>query len=233
MLVKKIEAYRASYKNYLQNYPYYQEDYKWEALLHFQNNWDITAEDFGAMYDKSLHSNISRKLWTRSGYEPKAMMLKFVAMQPDYVKSMFRDLFDENKSIDSRVVRFVFYCDELLSMYKQKNKNSIENNHGHDNYEMIFVYLAFRYPEKYTLYNAPEFKEMLVKIGSAKIPLSHDLEQFVKVTKILANFLKKDEELIALIEQKKTGEEYYQDENLLMVHDFYWSCNQEQFEIKI
>ena len=86
------------------------------------------------------------------------MILKFIQTSEDYVRYSFKDLFNENKDIEGRVDRFVFYCDQLLKEYKDSKPQSIENAHYHDdNYEMISIYLAFHFPNIYTPYNFNNF----------------------------------------------------------------------------
>ena len=78
---------------------------------------------------------------------PKEMMLKFIEMAPDFVRNMFRDLFNENKEVENRISRFQFCCDSLLSEYKSKFPLTIENRHFHLENHMISMYLCFRFPE--------------------------------------------------------------------------------------
>ncbi|MFK8105486.1 MAG: hypothetical protein AB8G15_23435 [Saprospiraceae bacterium] len=232
MQLSKIQAYIEAFKQLLTTVRY-QEEYKWEALQNFQGNWDITAIDFGAMYDQSFQSQVSRKLWNAPDYEPKRMMLKFIEMEPEFVRSMFIDLLDESRSIDARMSRFVFYCDDLLQNYRKRNEQTRVNAHYHDDYQMVSLYLAFHFPEKYCLYHQGAFQQMLQQLNARNVPLAHDLERFFKVVKTLNNFLQKDTDLIEAHQAIVQAEKFYQEENLLLAHDFYWCCTQPEFKVKL
>lgn len=147
MNLQKLNSAVQQYKAFLKSEPQHDPYWKWESLRIFSENWDIEALDFRSMYDRSLQNSRTRRLWKRENYEPKDMMLKFIHLNSEFVRYMFQDLFNENKEVDGRVDRFVFHCDELLREYKETHPLSIENSHFHDdNYQMVSLYLAFRYP---------------------------------------------------------------------------------------
>lgn len=221
MNLKKIQHYIQQYKTYLQNYRAEQNLYLWESQRIFQENWTFETEDLAEIYDQSLQNSQTRRLWKRENYEPKRLMLLFLKMQPDFVRHMFHDLFNEDKEIAGRIDRFVFYCDELLQEYKVNNPRSIENNHYHgDNYQIVSLYLALRYPDQYTYYDAEGFVTLLQKLGSLDIPKVNDFARFSKVMRTLYKMLTKEEDLMTL-HQKRLRPEHYQEESLLLVYDFY------------
>jgi len=113
MNLQKIKNYIAEYKLHLQNSRELENAFKWESLKSFQDNWDIDAADFGKMYDASFQNQTSRRLWKGDNFFPKEMMLKFIELSPDFVRNMFRDLFDEKKEVENRITRFQFCCDRL------------------------------------------------------------------------------------------------------------------------
>lgn len=222
LLNQQIEAF----KQYLCGPRAEERLYIWESQRIFQEHWNLEAPDLVRMYDASLENSRTRRLWRRENYEPKEMMLKFLRQSPEFVRSMFRDLFNEEKSIDGRAQRFVFYCDELLQEYKKAHPRSIENNHYHDDdYHMVFLYLAFRYPEQYALYDFDAFLGTLRRLGVAQLPRTNDLPRFVKVCATLDKLLRKDEGLLELHRQRLARDErYYQGESRLLVYDFFQFC---------
>jgi 5-methylcytosine-specific restriction protein B len=224
MQVKKLEYYIDQFKQFLKRDRDFHEIYKWESLFHFKENWDIEAPDFGAMYDRSLQNNQTRRLWKRESWTPKEMMLNFCEIQPDFVRRMFTDLFDETKSVETRISRFKFACDELLIEYKTSHKTSIENNHYHDDFQMIMLYLTFQFPQKYTLYYYPAFSKMMRLLGITDVPGPHDIERFIKLTKILNTFLQKDKELLELQSKRLKTNRLDLEIGSLLVHDFYTVC---------
>lgn len=232
MQLKKIQHYIAQYKSLLQNYRPYREEYKWESLKVFQDHWDIDAPDFAKMYDQSLQNSESRRLWKGQNFFPKERMLQFIQFQPEFARRMFRDLFDESKSIDGRKSRFLFGCESLLQDYKKDHPSSIENNHDHEGNHIISMYLAFRYPEQYTLFFYPAFSAFMKKLGSVQVPTPYEFERFFKISRTLHTFLLKDEELIAIHQRKLHPNRHYMASSLLIVHDFYWCCTQPEFGIQ-
>lgn len=222
MQLKRIQALLADYKAFLQQRTANERLYVWESQRIFQKHWDVEALDFGAMYDRCLENTQTRRLWNRENYEPKRVMQQFIELSSDMVRHAFYDLFDESKEIEGRVGRFVFYCDELLRAYKEERPHSIENNHYHDDYyQMISLYLAFRYPAQYTLYDGAAFRQLLQKLGSTNMPVADDFERFCKVMRTLYGFMQKDESLLDLHRKRLNPKLHYTEESLLIVWDFY------------
>lgn len=222
MQLKRIQYYLQEYQTFLTSPAAQERLYAWESQRIFQDNWNLEDRDFGEMYDRSLNNSQTRRLWKRENYEPKSRMLQFIALEPDMVRRAFEDLFKEEKLVENRVDRFVFYCEELLKDYREKYPRSVENRHYHDDhYQMISLYLAFRFPEKYAIYDHEAFKILLQKIGSADIPQAADFARFVKVTRTLYNFMQKEPELLQLHQKRLNPKRHYTGESLLVLWDFY------------
>ncbi len=218
MQLKKIQEYIQSYKKYLKSPQAYDLLYLWESQFHFQNKWDTEREDFVKMLDECFQNATTKRLWKREAYYPKKMLLALATLQPDFVRHMFFDLFNEDKAIDSRCDRFRFYCDELMIEYRRAHPISIDTGHYQD-YAMISLYLAFRYPSKYPYYNANAFKKCLQGLGAKNLPLADDIERFFKLSKTLKTFIYKDEELLQL-HQKRLLARHYQEDSMLLVSEF-------------
>jgi hypothetical protein len=222
MQLKRIQEYFGQYQGYLKSRPAQTERLPiWESQRVFQDNWDIDAEDWPGMYDRSLQNSTTKRLWKREAYEPKRMMLELMRMQPDFTRHMFVDLFNEEKSMEGRAGRFVYYCDMLLQEYKDNNPRSIDNNHYHDdNYQMVSLYMAFRYPDRYAYYEADAFRSMLEKLGSTQLPETNDLERYAKVTQTLYKLMAKEEGLLGLHQKRLQAGLHYSEESRLVVWDF-------------
>jgi len=220
MNLQQLQTAIISFKTYLASAKSSEELYKWESLFHFQNNWDFEHPDFGEMYNKSLQNSKTKRLWKSESYTPKQMMGILIGMNPEFVQHIFKDLFREEGNVADRIDRFIYYCDDLLSEYKKANPLSIENNHYQD-YQMIALYLTFRYPEQYTFYDFPSFQKGMQQLGSKNIPATNDIERFFKTSKIIWNFMEKDEEVWSLHQQRLIGKNLYQGKSLLLVHEFF------------
>ena len=176
------------------------------------------------MYDQSLQNTKTQRLWKRENWRPKELMLQLINLEPDFARRIFRKLFDESANIDTRISMFKFGCEELLREFKHQNKRTIENNHYHDDSEMIFLYLTFQFPKEFTFYDYQPFIETLKQLGIQDIPDPYNTERFLKLTKILYTFLKKDEELMAIQQKRLPVNRFYKDDSKLIVHDFYSFC---------
>lgn len=220
MQLKKIQEALDQFKTHLGSEAKEEHLYIYESQKIFQENWNLESSDPVSMYNRSLNNSQTRRLWNRENYEPKRMMLEFWRMQPDFVKQMFQDLFDENKKVDGRVGRFVFYCDELLTEFLEKHPRSREGKHFHqDGYQIVSLYLAFRYPDQYSLYHFDRFKRLLSALGTPDMPATHDFDRFCKVMKTLWGFMQKDEELMAAHRERLEEGKHYQGESLLPVYE--------------
>ena len=224
MQLKKLQELITQYRAYLKSPKADRLLHLWESQENFQSHWLSTTTEWATMYDASLQNAQTRRLWKRENYEPKRMMLLFAREQPDFVKAMFNDLFNEEKSIDGRLQRFVFYCDELLDQYRGNHPATVENNHFHDDqYHMASVYLAFRYPDRYTIYDHQQFIKVLQILGVQDIPIAADFERFAKVTRTFQKFLHKDQSLLDLHNDRLNKYGYTNSESMLITFDFYQS----------
>ncbi len=234
MQLKRIQHYLAEYRRYLQSRDAREQGLAiFESQRIFQENWDPEAEDFAAMYDACLQNSTTRRLWKRHAYEPKRMMLEFIRMQPDFVRQMFLDLFNEEKSLEGRASRFVYYCDMLLQEYRDKHPRSIDNNHYHDDdYQMVTLYLSFHYPERYAYYQAGRFRQLLEQLGSTDLPAANDVERFAKVMQTLYKLMQKEDGLLELHRARLDERRHYAEDSLLAVYDFYQTITEPDSGIK-
>ena len=224
MNLQLLKKQLAAYQSHLQQHPIKASKglFKWETLKHFQDNWDVDAPDFAAMYDACLQNSSTKRIWRRENYDAKSMMLKFIALQPDFVRYMFKDLFREQNDIVGRVDRFVFHCDELLKEYKDKNPRSVENNHFHDDgYGMVSWYLSLRFPEAYAPHNFEAFRLLLQQLRVRDVPQSSDFGRFCKVARTLYKMMEKEEGLLEMHSQRLDANAHYLGKSLLIVEDFY------------
>lgn len=222
MQVQKIQDNFREYRKFLTGPNALDRIYLWEIQRRFQQNWDLEADDLAAMYDRSIQSEHTRRHWRRENYEPKQMMMSFMEMEENYLRQIFKDLFNERNEISGRVDRFVFHCDQLLQEYKRKHPRRIDNNHYHDDgYGMISFYLAMRYPEQYTLYEGRSFLQLLTALGTRNLPQFDDFERFCKISRTLYKLMQKEEGLLELHQTRLDPERHYMGESLLVVYDFY------------
>ena len=137
-------------KNYKNNFEliHDKEIYKWRAIKHFQDNWDINAPNFQKMLENSLA--LTRNLLLSGQYFPRNMLLQLTSKEPDYVRELFKNLYKEKvvDDLKERITNFTNGINNLQDKYQigEKGKNTYQDNRA------ILVYLTLRFPEKYYLY---------------------------------------------------------------------------------
>jgi len=142
-----IESYKQYFPEHWKN-----EKYKWEAVKHFQDNWDIEAENFGAMFKKATDKT-SNLLGSGYAY-PRGMILEFAKADENAVREMFRRLYDESLDLSERVTAFIDNSEELRNKY---NDGTWKQHYQNTNY--ISTYLWLMYPDKYYIYKYELFKK--------------------------------------------------------------------------
>lgn len=150
------------------------EIYKWRAQKNFKVNWNLEAQDFGAMFDASLQAE-SNNLWASSNYYPKQMILNCCEMDQEKTRKMFRSLFDEEVDLAERIHGFLRGCDEFVAYHNQHcDPDDKWGYHSHKDMRAISFYLAFRYPETYFTYKFTEAKKIAEWLGVERISMSWD-----------------------------------------------------------
>jgi len=221
MKVANINIEKERFKSYLSTQVEYSQKYIYENLEYFKYNWDLSDLDLPTLYNKSLSSKISGRLWGGSKDSAKSMMLRFIDLNKEFVRSMFRNLFDEDKELVMRLNRFGFHCDQMLAEIQEKDKTA--DVHFHENGKMVAFYLCFNDPMNYTLFDYNAFKTTMQKLESRSIPEPFEVERYFKLSNGLCKLLSRDEELIHM--HKQAIEPYIRNEaGQLLVHDFYLFC---------
>ena len=221
MQLNLIQAAVAGFSTYLQGDPDDRYLPLYETQLNWQREWKLTAEEVGVNYDFALQNTQTRRYWKADNYAPKKMILLFAEAYPDLIREMFRDLFNEEREIGGRIGRFLHHCDELLREYKAANPRSVENNHFHDdNYRIISLYLACRYPAQYAPLDFVAFSRTLARVGTRHPPTLQDLERIFKIHRALYKWLQKDEALMAAHRARLVPELHYTDDSLVLAFEF-------------
>ena len=141
---KKLDEIITSYKN---NFPKYWKDekYKWEAVKHFQNYWNINATDFGAMFEQATSKTINL-LANRNNF-PREMIKNLCAVDDEAVREMFANLYDESKDLVERIKNFQTSAKSIKDKYGKNEWNKLYQTSN-----AISTDLWLRYPDKYYIY---------------------------------------------------------------------------------
>ena len=147
----KQEILRQVVEAYMQYLPehFKDESYKWKAIKHFKDNWDISASDFSAMLDYALSK--TENLLASGYYYARKMIVSFSQDDPEGVRELFRMLYDESRDLSERVNAFMAYAED-----RKLNHNDSGWKNTFQDLRAISVYLWLMYPDKYYIYKYSE-----------------------------------------------------------------------------
>ena len=161
----KIEKLKQILEGYKAYFPSRWEDekYKWEAIKHFQDHWNIDAENFGEMFKQATDKTYNL---LASGYAyPRSMITNFAKADDEATRAMFRDLFDESVNLAFRVDAFQNAAENLRAKYD----DGTWRNH-YQNTNAISTYLWLRYPDKYYIYKYELYRSAATELGTDYMP---------------------------------------------------------------
>lgn len=143
------------------------EIFKWQAVKHFQKNWNINAENFLDMLERSFEKTYNL-LESFRNY-PKGMLFEFAKVDADTTRKMFIDLFNEENDLAIRIKNFSLEAEKLRVKYGEENwKNHYQNINS------ISTYLWLRYPDKYYIYKHSEYLNLARCLECDYIPKRND-----------------------------------------------------------
>lgn len=215
----KFQDAISGYKKY---FPVHISDeiYKWKAVKHFQDHWDIDAPEFLAMFLEA--TSAFDNLLTSMNHFPRLMVKEMCESEPETVREMFRSLFDESESLEVRVVAFRDQADRIREQYWP------EKSHYQD-FNSISTYLWARYPEKYYLYKYSEIRATTRALDSNYIVRKGadiaGFKQAIAFFDLLRAEIQKDPDIRQMLDSVLTAD-CYKDESLNCVvvdFDFYMS----------
>lgn len=193
-----ISAYKKCFPKHWKD-----EKYKWEAIQHFQEHWDINAENFQNMFMSATDKTYN--LLANMNNYPRGMIKSFAAMDAEAVRVMFIKLFDESKNLAERIEQFQASSEELRIKY--------DDGTWHQHYQTpnaITTYLWLKYPDKYYIYKYSEVRsfakaidsDFLPKKGSAISNLEGSLKLYDEVREIILKDSELDQMLKGVLEDR-------------------------------
>ena len=195
------------------------EKYKWQAAKHFQENWNIKADGFSAMFEKATKK--SSNLLDSGNFFPRGMILEFSKENPEKTRQMFEILFNENEILSTRIEKFKNIADDLQANHNQNSTAKWKSHFQTDN--AISTYLWLRFPQKYYIYKWSEYRNVAKELDSpVKFTKGHkeNLENGFALYDSICNELTKDEEIKNLLKSKLTDDCYSDDELKTLTIDF-------------
>ncbi|NLN86081.1 MAG: AAA domain-containing protein [Syntrophomonadaceae bacterium] len=202
---EKLKAVLADYKRDFVSQQWENEKYKWEALKHFQEHWDINAPDFLSMFWKATDKTTN--LLASMNNFPRAMIRAFAEADAEATRAMFISLFDESRSFTERIQKFQSDAETLRVKYDDGTwKQHYQNSNS------ISTYLWLRYPDKYYIYKYSECRAVAKELESDYVPKkgssSANLTGWLKLYDDICGQLAKDTELVQLLQSVLTDSCY-------------------------
>jgi 5-methylcytosine-specific restriction protein B len=209
MIQRVIDAYKADFARVDD-----EERFKWEVLHHYQQHWDIEADDFAEMYREAYRWAGEKYKSPRNGKKdggellntkwahPYAMMSEFAEHDPEKVRKMFRVLHNEDLPLEQRYKEFIEGCHECLAEKKRREPNQGGKSPKHDHgLHEISIYLAFEFPEKYFIYRGKaytKFREMIAFPEEKSSSQVQKLENYHRMCAYVLKAVRSDDELTKL-----------------------------------
>lgn len=190
-----------------------EEIYKWQAVKHFQDNWNIDAENFAEMLEDSLSR--AKNLLVSVNYFPRQMLKLNARKEPETVRNLFYELYNEDRDWLKRIVDF------------QKGVASINEKYfpGKGHYQdgrAVLVYLTFRFPDIYFFYKFTMFKEFVEEVEYPYKPKRRAVENltvYSNLCELLKEEIIKDAELLELHSQRLTENHYSDKSSNILTQD--------------
>lgn len=200
MKVSIINDYKDKFKTLLASDNEVSNAFYFEIINNWQSNWNLEGPNLSDIYNSSLQSKVSARLWGGSVNSPKSLMIKLLETEEEFMRSTFRDLLNESLDVGLRLDRFGFHTDQVFRPLQGKDPKLV--SHFHHDREILCLYLALEYPDKYCLFDYPIFYKMMEAFESRNIPTKVEVERYYKSCRGIKNLLEKDEEFSTLVRDR-------------------------------
>lgn len=201
-----LEEVLAAYKKAFSEFHWEKEKYKWQAVKHFQDHWNIEADDFYGMITEALSE--THNLLASSGNFPKDVILKWSKEDPESIREMFRKLFDESSDVIERIKAFKSKADELRERFKKLTRNHFQDENT------ISTYLWLKFPDKYYIYKYSEARRVAATLkyeySFKKGAYANNLRHCFKMYEAISRYLVKQKDIYDFVKSHLT-EDCYQD----------------------
>ena len=199
-----IEYYKKNISKY-----WNEEKYKWAAVKHYKDNWDIDAEDFSGMLEESLR--YSANLLAGGMYYANKMVCSFAKLNPEKMRELFKLLYNENLPLVERLQPFRSGCEELLKDFQNGSPENAKAINHYQDLRALCVYLSFEYPEKYFLFKYKMYVGYRSLVDYKETSTEKDSEvrkysNFANMCEAVIEEIEKDEELKKLQQEQVSNE---------------------------
>lgn len=187
------------------------EKFKWIMINSFKTNWNVNAENFAEMLSQSL-KDAGGILDSKRNF-PKRMIIKLAEQEPETVRKMFINLYNENLDIFDRIEKFTEESKVICDVY-------FPGKQHYQRASAVSVYLWLNNPEKYSFYKYTEFKRACDFLKNDYLPKKGDFKNNYsennKLIRLISEGIKNNPELIGQL-RSVLDNECYGDPNYLIL----------------
>ena len=187
----KIKEIIEDYKNNIFKKHFKEEIYKWELLNQFEGRPDTDAINF----DQEINAMNFGNLIYPIAY---GVLKKISKSKPEELRDLFKALFNEKNNLFERIKIF---RRDVLKLYRSVNG---EHN-SHQDERSIATYLTFKYPQKYTFYQAKVYGLLCNDIGEKKASVNKRYIHYLSLLDYFVSLIKEDDIVELTREQVPNG----------------------------
>jgi hypothetical protein len=167
----------------------------------------------------ALSLSETRNLMDSGNYFPLRMILEITGEQPQIVRGLFLDLFDEEVDLQERIAAFQEKITELTQRLFP-GKNDYQDDRA------VMVYLSLRFPEIYFFYKFTMFKEFCEKVDTGFTPSKGQktkVTQYLEMCQMIRDEIKLNNSLLKLHKERIHETEYFDVESNILTQDFVYA----------
>lgn len=174
------------------------EKYKWLAVKHYKDTWDIEATDFAGMLTDAFGE--AANLLSGAMYYPLRMICAFAKRDAEKMRNLFRLLYNEELPLVERLQPFRDGCDEMLKELRESKPGNEKAKNHYQDLRALCVYLSFEYPDKYFLFKSRMYSSYRKLINYNETSTEKDSEirkydNFARMCQSVLDAIKTDEDL--------------------------------------
>ena len=204
---ERLQDALACYKRDIHVFQWSREAYKWRAVSWFQKYWDIEAADFAGMLAKALDKTVN--LLASQNHFPAGMILEAAREDPEKVRTMFRELYDESRDVFQRIQAFKDRAQNFSPRYASRQAQHYQDENA------VSVYLWLRFPDKYYIYKYSEVKRVAEVLHSdirvKKGAYTDNLRGCFTLYDEMRQLISQDRELVGMVDALIAADGCYAD----------------------
>jgi hypothetical protein len=198
-----IKAYIKAYKEFFDEINQ-QEIYKWKAVKHFQEHFNLDAEDFASNLEEALAKTAN--LLAAANYLPKNLLIDNAKKSPEAVRSLFADLYSIEVSNNPKN-----WVENFIEGFRTVSESNFPGLSHYQDHRAVMVYLNLQFPDRYFFYKyeiAKGFSSRIDFPGYIKKGDVGNIGVFNEMARQVLTEVEKDQELISLHEKRYSSETY-------------------------